>query len=300
MLTRIFFDLYNKMENENITLDEDKQRFTESYFAAININNLELFRILKLHFKEIEQIYPLIEFVIERIETVIALTVDNRIWDAEIILRSAMETLAKLIFITTTKGVERENRIYEFWNLLAEINVVKQSEQAKKNLKHLEHLEIPNIAFKPLLLTEQKEKILKAKWTKVERQKLEQKWSFTEIVKSLSKNYRGNTLGIFETLSHSYRLSSHVTHGDETGILIILERNNRPDKAKELAYFVHYIRLLSDSFSFCCLVAIESMHFLNLDADFFLKNLFSLEHIESLADKYNNELFQDKDYDKYR
>lgn len=278
----------------------DKQKITGVYFEAINKNNLELFRIIKHHFNNVEPVLPLIEFIIDRLETVATLTIDGRIWDAEIILRSAMETFVKYVFITTADKIEQEKRIDEFWNLLAEVNSLKQSEQAKKNLIHLGELESHRLAYSPLLLSEERETELRSKWTRVERQKIEQKWSFTEIVNSLSKNYRGKPMEVFVTLSHGYRMSSHVTHGDETGILIIRERNSRPFKDRELAYFAHYLRLLSDVFTFCAFVGVETMHFLNLDGAFFFKNQESVNSVQALIEKYHSDLFQDKDYDKYR
>lgn len=288
------------MDDKELPWVEDKKKITEAYFEAINKSNLELFRVIKLHLEKAEPVLPLIEFIIERLETVANLTLSERIWDAEIILRSAIETFVKFVFITTAEQTEREKRIEEYWNLLAEVNSIKQSEQAKKNLKHLGDNEIHHLAYSPVLLSEEKEEELRKIWTKAERQKIEQKWSFTEIVNSLSRNYRGKPMEIFVTLSHGYRMSSHVTHGDETGISIIRERNSRPFLDRELAYFGHYLRLLSDVFTFCAFVGVETMHFLNQERDFFFKVQESLKNIQELTEKYHSDLFQDTDYDTYR
>lgn len=288
------------MDDIQLPWIQDKKIITEAYFEAINKNNIELFRIIKDHLKEVEPILPLIEFIIERLETVTDLIVNDKIWDAEIILRSAIETFVKLVFITTASIPERGNRILEYWIYLSEINSIKQSDQAKKNLKHFKHLETHNLANLPIILSEELEKELRKKWTKSERQQLEQKWSFTEIVNSLAKDYRGKPMELFETLSHGYRLSSHVVHGDETGILIIRERNNRQYYNKELAYFGHYLRLLSDVSVYCTLIGVECMNFLNLNSEYFFKNQDSLKDVNELAEKYHKELFQDSDYDNYR
>lgn len=161
------------MDDRNLPWVEDKQKITEAYFEAINKNNLELFRIIKIHVKGLNGVLPILEFILERLETVANLTVDNRIWDAEIVLRSAIETFVKYVFITTADENERKIRLDEFWNLLAEVNSLKQSEQAKKNLKHLGGLEIHNLAYSSMLLPEEKETELRAKWTKAKRQKLD-------------------------------------------------------------------------------------------------------------------------------
>lgn len=43
---------------------------------------------------------------------------------------------------------------------------------------------------------------------------------------------KGNSLENIVPLSYGYRMSSHVMHGDETGIQIINERNSRPEEEK--------------------------------------------------------------------
>lgn len=288
------------MDETELPWFNDKKHITEVYFEAININNLELFRIIRLNLNQTQAILPLIIFITDRLETVTTLITNNKIWDSEIILRSAMETLVKFVFITTAENGEREKRIDEVWNLLAEVNSLKQSEQAKKNLIHFSESEIHFLAYSPLLLSDEREIELRAKWTKAERKRLEQKWSFTEIVNSLSKDYRGKPMEFLVTLSHGYRISSHVTHGDETGISIIRERNSRLSRDKEIADFSHYLRLLSDVFNFCAIVSIETMYFLNLEKDFFFKNAERLNSVKDLFEKYQNDLFEDKDYDKYR
>jgi len=150
------------------------------------------------------------------------------------------------------------------------------------------------------VLSDEEEKRLRTKWPKVERQKLEQKWSFTQIITSLSKNYRGTPMEMFVILSHTYRMCSHISHGDETGILIIRERKSRPQQEQDIANFAHYLRLLSDSFHYCSFVAIEAMYFLNQNKEFFIKLRSDLKKIEELTEKYHSDLFADKDYDKYR
>lgn len=280
---------------------EDKARLTKKIFLLINANNLELYRILKEKQEEIQPIYPFIGFIIERLGAVTDLTVQGRLWDAEIVLRSAMETIVKFVFITTAPDKQEQNkRLTEFWNDLAEVNSLKHSEQAKLNLIHLGTSETHRLAYTPNVLTEEDELKLRGKWSKAERQKLEQKWSFTEIIRSLSKNYRGKPNEIFITLSHCYRMASHVTHGDETGILIIQERNSRTQQEQDTVNFAHYLRLLLDGLTYCSLVSIEAMHFLNLDTSFFIKNQNQINDEMPLINKYHYHVFNDKDYDKYR
>jgi len=282
--------------------ERDKDIITQRYFQAINVNNIELFGIIKENLSELQSILPLIEFVISRLESVTTLAVDNRIWDAEIILRSALETFTKFLFITTADKEEQTIRINEYWNSLAEINSIKQSAQAKRNLEHLGDSKIHRLAYLPMILPADEEAELREKWTKSERQKVEQKWSFTEMIFSISKSYRGKPFEMIVALTHSYRMSSHVMHGDETGISIIKERESRSKEDYEIAMNGHFLRLLSDSFIYCAFIAIETMDFLNLKENktFFLENQKSLYDIQELIKKYQGKVFEDPDYDKYK
>lgn len=288
------------MDERLISLNEDKSTITEFYIELINKNNLEIFKILKLNFEEIKLIFPLIEFIISRLEAVIVLTISDRVWDAEIVLRSAIETLIKFIFISSAENGEREKRLNEYWYQLAEVNSIKQSEQAKKNLIHFGEIETIRLAFMPIVLPEEEENKLRDKWSKINRQKLEQKWSFTEIIRALSKEYRGEQMEIFSTLLQGYKISSHISHGDETGIGIIDERNSRSDEQKKFAYFSHYLRILNDVFVFDSLIGIEIVSLLKIKDNFFIKNMDCINTIKPIEDKYKKYVFEDKDYDKYR
>lgn len=282
--------------------EKDKEIITQRYFQAININNIELFGIIKENLSEIQSVLPLIEFVISRLESVTTLVLDNRIWDAEIILRSALETFIKFLFITTADKKEQTILINEYWNSLAEINSIKQSAQAKRNLDNLGDSDIHRLVYLQMILPADKEAELREKWTKSERQKVEQKWSFNEMIHSISKNYRGKPFEMIVALTHSYRMSSHVMHGDETGISIIRERESRPKEDYEIAMNGHFLRLLSDSFIYCAFLAIETMDFLNLNEKkkFFFDNQKSLDDIQELIEKYHGKVFEDPDYDKYK
>ena len=155
--------MMHKSETEWI---EDKQIILEKHIEIINSNNLLLFGFLKNHINEINPILPIIEFIISRIETIIFLITNDRLWDAEIILRSALETFIKLLFITTSSGEEREKRINEYWYSLAEVNSLTMSEQGKRNLKYFGDSELHRVAYLPLILSDEEEKLLRDKWSR--------------------------------------------------------------------------------------------------------------------------------------
>jgi hypothetical protein len=282
--------------------EDDKQIILEKHFEVINSNNLLLFGTLKDYIVEINPILPLIEFIISRIETVTSLIINDILWDAEIILRSALETFIKLLFITTSSGEEMEKRIHEYWYSLAEINSLAMSEQGKRNLKCFGNIELHKLAFLPLILSDENEKLLRDKWSHKKRHELEQKWSFSEMLKSISNSYNGQPMEMLLALTHSYRMSSHVMHGDELGISIIKERDNRTQEERDKADRGHFLRLISDCCTYCAFVGNESMNFLGLQDKriIFLKSMRNLDSIQDIIAKYSGKVFEDTDYDKYR
>lgn len=285
--------------NEWIT---DKPIIEDTYIKTINNCIVKLKCIIDCN-PQLAPIYPLAKFTMDRLHSVLTLTVNFMIWDAEILLRSAIESLIKLAFICSAESKdEQKTRLNEYWRDLAEILELKESDQAKKNLSTLPDSEEHKVAFLPIILSEERELELRQKWTKKKRQQLEQKWSFTEILNSLSKNYKGKPEPIFNLLSYSYRTSSHITHGDETGVLIIQERDSRSVEEQEKAYNGHYLRLLSDILTLSTQVAFECISFIGKPEElrFFVENLNNVKEVEHLECKYKGRVFDDAIYDKYK
>lgn len=282
--------------------EEDKNIIVEKYIELLNSSNILLFGIIKEHLEEAQTIFPIISFILERIETVIDLTNRYKVWDAEIVLRSAMETFIKFMYITTTSEEERAQRIDEFWNSLAEINSIKMSEQAKKNLQVFGNSEVHRIAFLPLLLPVNLEKELREKWTRKKRHEVEKKWSFTEIINEISLKGQGTPLENIIALTHGYRMSSHVMHGDETGIQIINERNSRSEEEKDKAYRGHFLRLFNDCLTFTTQTGALTMLYLGLKKEqkHFFEIMSEVESIKDLEARYKDKVFEEAYYDKYR
>lgn len=282
--------------------EEDKSILVSHYCESINTNNLLLFSIIRDHLDEFKQVYPLVEFILCRIETISDLILHNRLWDAEIILRSVIESFVKLSYISFAPEDEKNIRLNEFWNDLEEINSLKISEQAKLNLKYAQDDEIQRIAYSPLIIPEDIENKLREKWPRKKRQELESKWSFTNIVKEISSQFKGTPLEIWILATHSYRICSHLAHGDETGLGIISERNHRAQEEQDKAFRGHFIRLINDCLCYAVMTALSSIDFLNLhdEQKSFLALMKKDVQITEIEERYQYKVFEDTCYDKYR
>lgn len=282
--------------------EEDKTTITKKYTELLNSSNIMLLGIIRNHLKATKMIFPIITFILERIDTVIELAERYKMWDAEIVLRSAIETFTKFMYIATASKEEKEQRINEFWNSLAEIDSLKMSEQAKKNLKIFGNSKIHRIAYLPLILPDEIEAELREKWPRKKRQEVEKRWSFTEIINEIALKNQGTPLENITALSHGYRMSSHVTHGDETGIQIINERDSRSEEDRNKAYRGHFLRLFSDCFAFTIQIGILTMTYLDLQDEkiHFVNIMEQINDIKDLEAKYKDKIFEESYYDKYR
>lgn len=290
------------MEEIKYNWNEDCETILDTYTECTYLQKIEVYRLLKEHYEELEQVRPLIDFIFTRIETVSPLVLNWRLWDAEIILRSALETLVKFSYILSGTKEEYRQRCEEFWSILPEIYSLKLSMQGKRNLEHLGDSEIHRLAYSPLVLSDEKENQIKEKWSKSERQKIEQSWSFSEIVLFLSRKFKGTDLEKIIVLTHTYRIASHVTHGDETGILIIHERERRPESQRKIADRAHFLRFISDFHSYSQIIARWIIRYLKLENE--LKNSMEIEErissINHIVEYYQSKLYEDIYYDKFR
>jgi hypothetical protein len=233
--------------------------------------------------------------------TVTVLTQNDLLWDADIVVRSALETLVKFAFIADAEEVERPQLLQEFWYDLSEIYTIKLSDQARKNLAYAEEGdELQRLSHTPQVLSEEEEARLRAKWPKGDRTRLEQKWSFTGIVAKLAKKNKGTPQGAIELATHTYRMSSHIAHGDEMGINLIRERKSRSPQEQEDITISHYLRLVRDAFHYCALMALYTCKYLKADPSFFIELNESLKKYDADIKAYQMVPFNDKIYDKYK
>ncbi len=196
--------------------------------------------------------------------------------------------------------MDRPKLLQEFWHDLTEIYTIKLSDQAKKNLTRSGDDEIHRLAYTPQVLSEDEEARLRAKWSKASRTQLEQKWSFGGIVAALSKKNKGTPMEAIDFMTHTYRMSSHIAHGDEMGINLIRERESRDFQGKIDVTIAHYLRLMSDGFSYCLLTALYTCQYLNVNSDFFLELNQSLKKYDPMINEYHMAPFKDNIYDRYR
>jgi hypothetical protein len=215
----------------------------------------------------VETLDALLYFSAERIDSMLILADHGQLWDAEIVERSLQEATIEMLFICLTDPAERQKRVKEFWQDLREIGTLKHSKRAREMLDILddERLRDP---LKPLILDDDEEKELAEKWPQKRRKVLEQKWSFSEMLRDLDGFFAHRAdVPFMRVTLHNYGISSHLIHADETALGVIVDRLSREPGEQEVMVVAHFLRILTDAFWFTAMSCIAVRHALGVTSN---------------------------------
>ncbi|TKV76132.1 DUF5677 domain-containing protein [Rhizobium sp. AU243] len=169
-------------------------------------------------------------------------------WDAEIILRSFYETAAKILLVCFAADEDKSVLMDEFWNRLGSINDRRRARKAEFSAQIMDADNVSSAIFDAL----KNERLfdLDAKGNKAERKRLEQKWSFSEIIESLDgRVVGGEPLVGMKSILHVYGMCSHLAHADSTALDLMTDRALRPQDELQILEAGHISRILSDQVS---------------------------------------------------
>lgn len=208
------------------------------------------------HQDYIYAVRPLLKFIGARNAAITTLIQSGFLWDAEILMRPVIEAGLKVMFMSYTTPSERAVRIQEYWVELPEITDLKQSERARIAIERAEKQATKDLLGQ-VLLSHEEEASIRLRWPRTLRKSLEQKWSFSEIVRDVER-YMESELDVAKarSLAHSYGISSHLIHADQTGVMLPGDRDSRPPLERDNMIKAHTARLLSDQLSYIALVAL--------------------------------------------
>lgn len=256
-----------------------------NYYSILEKNNEKLEDILEKHAEELDDILPLVDFILDRVDTVCSLVEEDRNWDAEIIFRSVIESFVKFLYISSAPENKRQKRLDEYCEDLGEIKQLRYSNLIKNLFPIMEPQELSE-AFASLILPKDEENIIKNKWTYDKRKAIEKKWSFSNLLKSIIKDYHGMKMELLSVLFNNYMLSSSVTHADIMGLSLINEYNFYSESGNENMKAIQRIRIISDCAVYCFFVALEVAAHLKIDASFFVDNFDGVMNLRAKTIKY--------------
>jgi hypothetical protein len=182
-------------------------------------------------------------FYSSRVQASTLLLQEWMLWDCDILMRSAIESASRFLFVSTAAEEERTLRLREFQVDLPEVHYVERAEKTRTAARHSR--DHNNAALlSGATPTADQEVELRAKWPKSKRKAIKQKWSFSEIVSELERvKEPGLDLSAYGSLLHSYALGSHFVHGDSTAVDLVKDRESRNRGERDLLERAHFARL---------------------------------------------------------
>lgn len=234
---------------------------------------------------------PLVRFVAAQLyidchlssESVLLLVREKREWDADVIARSVMEGSLKLTYMLDGSAEEVKAKADEYWNVLPLFRAIKHSERAKSFLDSLPNSNASEWQpFHDLLVEDAEVVELRARFSRQDRQALEEKWSFSGLCRTFARSENSERRNLAH-LAHGYGMSSHLLHKDADGVGMVWDRYRRETLRQDAARLGHSARLVSDVCAFSQL------------------RLFSLlracgqptQGIKSLEERYTDNLFSE-------
>lgn len=208
-------------------------------------------------------IFPLVKFIIDRSSTVSQLAKAGKIWDAEIIFRSTLEVLSKLLIITTQANEEAVNsKLDEYWVQIGEMEKLRASLEVEKVVKggNMNDLD----AFRRQILPDLERLDLESRITKDKRKRLSNDWSFNDILLNLAKNKEVIPLIGYDVMHYFWKMSSHIAHGDKVAMVAIKIREEIVE-GKEIRDITQYLKLLKAVSGACFWAASQFSDFIKDD-----------------------------------
>jgi hypothetical protein len=202
----------------------------------------------------------LFAYLSERSQAVSYLVSSNMVWDAEIVLRSFYETAAKIWFICLSRPDQRDALVEEFWGPYASMHSHKRANRASPAAEVFKRNKRPDDEIILSMLGDPRLFDF-GENNKKDRKSLEQKWSFTEIIKFLGSNSpEGFDLQDVPGLLHMYGQQSHLIHADESALDLMLDRKLRAPEEYEILASAHVCRIFSDQASLWSISALALSH----------------------------------------
>jgi hypothetical protein len=208
---------------------------------------------------DVGAILPLVKFILDRSATVAVLTKIEKYWDAEIIFRSLLEVLSKLLIITTQGDEEAvEKKLDEYWVHIGEVERLRASLVAEKLLKGRNMNDVEK--FKLFILSEDERLELESRNDKDKRKRLSNDWSFNDILLNLAKNKGVEPMISFDVMHFFWKQSSHIAHGDKVAMTAIKVREEIVD-GKEYRDTTQHLKLLRTATDACFWAATQLCSF---------------------------------------
>lgn len=197
------------------------------------------------------------------------------LWEADVLVRSALEGTMKYLYLCTGNEEERINKAIEYLDDLPIIYQLKLNNKAKDWLVKMGNTEEAN--YKPiqdvykLQLNPDEFARFQLKYpTAKDRKQLEQKWSMRSILESFcsfNEDIYKDIYKAFYGTIFGYDMASHIAHQDANCIGLMWDRANREPTRKKTVEKAHAARELHDLIMMAQNRVVITRHMLGMDME---------------------------------
>ena len=165
----------------------------------------------------------------------------------------------KYCYLMNGTEEERKEKCEEYRIILCEIDKLSDHKKSKEAIEILKEFSQNNLTpFEVMVLSDEEEASLTAKYPASKRNEYTRKWSYQALLRALAKDHKEYEAQL-GTLS-TYATSSHFCHFDWTGVSAHHEQiMSSRDGSNELYDYLHALRILSNVLSLYLFRVVEYM-----------------------------------------
>ncbi|RJQ42874.1 MAG: hypothetical protein C4534_09330 [Gaiellales bacterium] len=158
-----------------------------------------------------------------------------------------MEGTLKYVYMMQGEPHELRQKVAEYWETLPGFSSMKTSDRVERFLAEVpEPKSLEWKSLRDLVLTEDEKADMKQDFSRKQRSILEQKWSFSGIIKELFMSGRDDLKLFIHSAAYGYGSSSHLIHKDGDGVGMVWERCTRDAERQMAVKLGHSARIVSD------------------------------------------------------
>lgn len=242
------------------------------------------------HFEFKQTISRLVHYQSERSQTVSYLVSSDRVWDAEMILRSFYEANVKIWYLCSLRGSARDDAVEEFRGAYYDVHAHKRRVKAGFSKTVSQNLE-QNFDSKIFSALEDEKIFHFHDGNKKERREIEQRWSFSSLIRRLELTPKDILdFTSIRALEHQFGLQSHLLHADISALDMMFDRKTREPDELEHLIGTHICRIFSDQISIWAMTSIaicSSAEATNPKADEMTRSIVNVQTlIKPFSDRF--------------
>ncbi len=191
--------------------------------------------------------YHYLRFANQRLTFIYFLSNNGNRYDTQIIFRTFLECLTRLIYITYKDSHDGiKTALEEIFIDLSDIQFLRTSTNLAPLSGNTSFPQNSSNMWRAAKTTSEEGNEVRTRTTGKDRSRINHKYSFSEMVREISTS-RAGPLAEFNVMLHSYNQASHIAHADLMGINLVEDFESREEDEGYLMSFAHRSSMISDA-----------------------------------------------------